>query len=95
MDSPISTEWRYKKTGHACHNTQQNPEYVDSEFWVLCANTETYKFMYYSVACGSLRGELWKQIMAELPFDLKSNPLLLNAGLICLGLSLYAAIEKN
>ena len=69
MDSPISTEWRYKKTGHACHNTQQNPEYVDSEFWVLCANTDTCKFMYYSVACGSLRGELWKQIMAELPFE--------------------------
>ena len=40
-----------------------------SDFWIVKANSVTRSLIYHCVTCGSLRGELGKQPISELPSD--------------------------
>ena len=69
--SPISklkVTWCHKKTGHAGRGMTLS-EIRTSEFWVVCTNSATRRFIHYCVVCRSLRGKLGKQKMSELAFN--------------------------
>ena len=70
--SPISKliiAWCHKKTGHAERGMTLN-EIRTSEFWIVCTNSATRKFIHYCVVCRSLRWKLgeFDRLQKEPPF---------------------------